>query len=82
MHPSLRRSGRVGLDCPRDLSGWWSGTVAVTFYETVTTVYGEKIYITGPVQVYSQVQRRCDVGVGSRSFDYDTVHRERYVALN
>ncbi|KAG9123732.1 hypothetical protein FRC07_014133 [Ceratobasidium sp. 392] len=39
----------VPATCQRGSSGGGSGTVAVTFKETATTVYGENIYITGSV---------------------------------
>ncbi|KAG8710582.1 hypothetical protein FRC09_000064 [Ceratobasidium sp. 395] len=39
----------VPATCQRGSSGGGSGTVAVTFTETATTVYGENIYITGSV---------------------------------
>ncbi|KAG8684944.1 hypothetical protein FRC08_013398, partial [Ceratobasidium sp. 394] len=39
----------VPATCQRGSSGGGSGTVAVTFQETATTVWGENIYITGSV---------------------------------
>ncbi|KAF8603724.1 glucoamylase [Ceratobasidium sp. AG-I] len=39
----------VPATCQRGGSGGGSGTVAVTFTETATTVYGENIYLTGSV---------------------------------
>ncbi|CAE6475613.1 unnamed protein product [Rhizoctonia solani] len=43
----------VPSTCQRGGSGGGSGTVAVTFVETATTVYGENIYITGSVDALS-----------------------------